>query len=58
MKDVLKYSIIPLGEQFVMMVGIQQMQVLSVGNWAMGELCLHLGMLHLGKEMDQFGWTI
>ena len=58
MKDVLKYSIIPLGEQFVMMVGIQQMQVLSVRNSAMRELCLHQWMLHLGKEMDQFGWTI
>ena len=58
MKDVLKYCIIPLGEQFVMIFGIQQMQVLSVGNWAMGELSLHLPLLHLDKEMYHFGWTM
>ena len=34
------------------------MQMLSVGNWAMGELCLHLSGLHLDKEMEEFGWTM
>ena len=55
MKDVLKYCMIPLREQFVIMVGIQQMQVLSVGNWAMKVLCLHLRMLDLVKKMEHFG---
>ena len=57
-KDVLKYCMIPLGEVFVTMVGIQEKQVLSVGNWAIWELCLYLVKLNLDEEMEEFGWTM
>ena len=46
------------GELCVVLAGTCRMPQLSVVNWAMAELWLHLGMLLMEEEVVQFGMTM
>ena len=55
MRGVSRCCTMVLGGLCVMMAGICRMPQPSVVNWAIAELCLHLGLPSMEREVVQFG---